>query len=68
MNRFIYADADGRGSAERRRQRDLEFLAALRVATDDDLAYLARRYNTKHAPKWKRIAIQRATEKRGTPL
>lgn len=58
-------DKPGWKRVARRREADLEFLGALRVATLEELKMLADRYNTKHAPKWKQVAIARALLHRG---
>ena len=59
---MTYAGADRRGyrTERRRAERDIEFLATLRVASLDDLLAMWRRFNHATGPKWKRVALERA--------
>lgn len=45
------------------RRHDLDFLAAIKQATLDELLDWRRRLAPKNAPAWKRIAVQRRIER-----
>jgi hypothetical protein len=53
--RFVHADADHRGNPVRRRDRDLEFLAWLRTATEAELR--SAECAADEGPQWRRVAI-----------
>ena len=45
---------------DRRRREDLAFLDRVRTAATQDLETLRACYSHKHAPEWKKVAIERA--------
>lgn len=67
--RFIHADADHRGNPQRRRERDIEFLATLatceKIGARGQVENILRELLILKGPEWRVVACERTLERMG---
>lgn len=65
--RFVHADADHRGNTQRRRERDIEFLATLatceKIGARGQVENILRELELLDGPEWRKVACRRTLEK-----